>query len=375
MTNIAEKITELAGTINGFREDHATRIGEIEKRWARMPEGANDNNAAGISLGEIVANAPELKDFSSAFRGKAVIKLTDQNAAITSGNSTVGTGRSPGNSLVPTQRVADIVTPYERQLTIRDLLSQGRTTSGTIEWPMETGYTNNAAPVAEGATKPYSDLTFDLRSANVVTIAHMFKISRQMMDDVPAMAAYLERRGVSGLKRVEESQILNGSGTGQNLKGIIPQATVFAPTWGAQDEMPLDRVLQAISQAEDSDIPVTGVVLNKRDWRRIMGSKDANGNYIAWNANDPAGGPVRLVRPGLWDIDVVPTNAITAGKMLVGAFKEGAQIFDRLDVEVLLSTENSDDFERNLCSVRIEERLALATYRPDAFIYGDLYAA
>lgn len=375
MTNIAEKITELAGTINGFREDHATRIGEIEKRFARMPEGANDNNASGVSLGEIVANASELKDFSSAFRGKAVIKLTDQNAAITSGNSTVGTGRSPGTSLVPTQRVADIVTPYERQLTIRDLLSQGRTTSGTIEWPMETGFTNNAAPVAEGATKPYSDLTFDLRSANVVTIAHIFKISRQMMDDVPAMAAYIERRGVSGLKRVEESQILNGSGTGQNLKGIIPQAAAFEPTWASQDEMPLDRVLQAISQAEDADMPVTGVVLNKRDWRRIMGSKDANGNYIAWNANDPQGGPIRLVRPGMWDIDVVPTNAITAGKMLVGAFKEGAQIFDRLDVEVLLSTENADDFERNLCSVRIEERLALATYRPDAFIYGDLYAA
>lgn len=375
MTNIAEKITELAGTINGFREDHATRIGEIEKRFARMREPANDNEASGVSLGDIVANAPELKDFTSSFRGKAVIKLTDQNAAITSGNSTVGTGRSPGNSLVPTQRVADIVTPYERQLTIRDLLSQGRTTSGTIEWPMETGFTNNAAPVAEGATKPYSDLTFDLRSANVVTIAHMFKISRQMMDDVPAMAAYIERRGVSGLKRVEEGQILNGSGTGQNLKGIIPQAAAFEPTWASQDEMPLDRVLQAISQAEDADMPVTGVVLNKRDWRRIMGSKDANGNYIAWNANDPQGGPIRLVRPGMWDIDVVPTNAITAGKMLVGAFKEGAQIFDRLDVEVLLSSENSDDFERNLCTVRIEERLALATYRPDAFIYGDLYAA
>jgi HK97 family phage major capsid protein len=375
LTNIAEKITELAGTINGFREDHATRIGEIEKRFARMPEGANDNYAADPTLGELVANAPELKDFTSSFRGKAVIKLTDQNAAITSGNSTVGTGRSPGNSLVPTQRVADIVTPYERQLTIRDLLSQGRTTSGTIEWPVEISYSNNAAPVAEGATKPYSDLTFDLRSANVVTIAHMFKISRQMMDDVPAMAAYLERRGVSGLKRVEESQILNGSGTGQNLKGIIPQATVFAPTWQSTDETPIDRVLQAISQAEDADLPVTGVVISKRDWRRILGAKDAGGNYIIGNPQNPSGGPVRLVRPGLWDLDVVASNAITPGKMLVGAFKEGATIFDRLDVEVLLSSENADDFERNLCSVRIEERLALATYRPDAFIYGDLYAA
>lgn len=375
MTNLAESIREVGDKFNETAADLGTRLGDLEKRFARMPDHDNDNVAAGQSLGEIVANSPELKGVSSSFRGKAVVKILDENAAITSGNSTVGTGRSPGTSLVPAHRVADIVTPYDRQMTVRDLLSQGRTTSNAIEWPVETGYTNNAAPVAETTAKPYSDLTFDLKSAPVVTIAHLFKISRQMMDDVPAMAAYIERRGVYGLKRVEENQILNGSGTGQNLKGIVPQATAFAPTWSSQDELPLDRVLQAISQAEDADIPVTGIVLSKRDWRRILGAKDANGNYIAWNSMNPTGGPVRLVRPGLWDLDLVPSNAITAGKMLVGAFKDGAQIFDRLDVEVLISTENADDFEKNMATVRIEERLALATYRPEAFIYGDLYAA
>ncbi|MCZ7451312.1 phage major capsid protein [Agrobacterium rhizogenes] len=373
--NIATKIEQLGSAFNTATTDLSERISGLEKSFARMGDHANDNRAPTESLGDIIANSEELKSVNSSFRGKATIKILGENAAITSGNTTVGTGRSPGTSLVPGHRIPDIVTPYQRQMTVRDLLGQARTTSNAIEWPVETGFTNNAAPVAEGAAKPYSDLTFDLKSAPVVTIAHLFKVSRQIMDDAPALAAYIERRGVYGLQTVEENQLLNGSGTGQNLKGIIPQATAFAPTWTSTSETPIDRVLQAISQAEDAELPVTGVVINKRDWRRILGTKDAGGNYIVGNPQNPNGGPVRIVRPGLWDLDLVPSNVITPGKMLVGAFKEGATVFDRMDVEVLISSENADDFEKNLLTVRIEERLALATFRPEAFIYGNLYAA
>lgn len=373
--NVATKIEQLGSAFNTATTDLSERISGLEKSFARMDGHANDNFAPTRSLGDIIANSDELKSVNSSFRGKATIKILGENAAITSGNTTVGAGRSPGTSLVPSHRVPDIVAPYQRQMTVRDLLGQARTTSNAIEWPVETGFTNNAAPVAEGAAKPYSDLTFDLKSAPVVTIAHLFKVSRQIMDDAPALAAYIERRGVYGLQIVEENQLLNGTGVGMNLKGIIPQATAFDPAWSSQDETPIDRVLQAISQAEDAELPVTGVVISKRDWRRILGTKDAGGNYIVGNPQNPNGGPVRISRPGLWDLDLVPSNVITPGKMLVGAFKEGATIFDRMDVEVLISGENADDFEKNLLSVRIESRLALATFRPEAFIYGDLYGA
>lgn len=35
-----------------------------------------------------------------------------------------------------------------------------------------------------------------------------------------------------------------------------------------------------------------------------------------------------------------------------------------------ISTENADDFEKNMISIRCEERLALAVKRPEAFVYG-----
>jgi len=366
MSEILRKLDELNSNVNNNIAELGARVGDMEKRLARLPDDGGD--ASTVSFGRSVAMSPDVRAITSANRASAIVKLSGESAAITSANASVGAGRSQGTSLVPGHRIPEILTPYQRSLTIRDLIPQARTTSNTIEWPRETGFTNNAAPVAEGAAKPYSDLTFDMTSAPVRTIAHLFKASRQILDDADALAAYIERRGVYGLKFVEENQLLNGNGTGQNLHGVIPQATAFVAPFTAADDTPIDRLNQAAAQAEIANVPVSGIVLNPLDWRKIIGLKDAGSNYISPDA------PFAQTAHRLWNLPVVATQAIPAGKFLVGAFNDGAQIFDRLDVEVLVSTENADDFEKNLVSIRIEERLALAVYRPEAFIFGDLEA-
>ena len=37
---------------------------------------------------------------------------------------------------------------------------------------------------------------------------------------------------------------------------------------------------------------------------------------------------------------------------------------------MVISTENADDFEKNMISIRCEERVALAVKRPEAFVTG-----
>ena len=66
---------------------------------------------------------------------------------------------------------------------------------------------------------------------------------------------------------------------------------------------------------------------------------------------------------------------MTAGDFLVGAFKMGATVYDRMAVEVLISTENVDDFEKNLATMRAEERVAIAVKRPQAFTKGTFTTA
>ncbi|EJN04481.1 phage major capsid protein [Phyllobacterium sp. YR531] len=364
MTQLATQIGEIATAIESFKSEYNSRLFGLEQRAAREKDMSGED--VGTSLGELVANHDEIKNITSSFRGKSLIQL--ERAALTSANTTVGAGRSAGTSLVQADRRPGIVAPPERRFTIRDLIPSTSTTSNSIEYPKETGFTNNAAPVAEGAQKPYSDITFDLVTSPVRTLAHLFKASRQIMDDTPALAGYINTRGQYGLKLVEETQLLNGNNTGQNLNGIIPQASAYETSRTASGDTELDILLHAISQAEEAELPASGIVLSVRDWRRILGIKDLGGNYLS-------DGPFGTTAPRIWDLPVIPSMAMPVGNFLLGGFETGAEIFDRLEIEFLISSENSDDFEKNLITARIEERLALAVYRPEAFVKGSLVVA
>lgn len=343
--------------------DVTTRLSDMEKRAARERDGGYPDEK---SLGDIVVEAAGAQSFDSSYRG--MIKVKADRAAITSANTTVGAGRSQGTSLVPGARVPGIFGLPERQLTIRDLVMPGQTSSSSIEYVKETGFTNNAAPVAETTAKPYSDLTFDMTSSPVRVLAHLFKASRQILDDAPALRSYIDGRARYGLRFVEENQLLNGSGTGQNLHGLVPQATAFNPAFAAADETAIDRLRLAVLQVVLAEYPATAFVLNPIDWAKIELTKDAGGNYIIGN-------PQGSLTPTLWNLPVVSTQAMAAGEFLTGAFSFAAQIFDRMDIEVLLSSENVDDFEKNLFTIRAEERLAFAVYRPESFVTGDVEGA
>ncbi|MDK1339225.1 phage major capsid protein, partial [Cronobacter sakazakii] len=167
-----------------------------------------------------------------------------------------------------------------------------------------------------------------------------------------------------GLKYVEEQEILFGDGTGAHLKGIVPQASAFSAAFEVEKQNGIDVLRLAMLQAQLARFPASGHVLHFIDWAKIELTKDSLGRYILAN-------PAALSGPTLWGLPVVATEtAAFQGKFLTGAFNAAAQLFDREDANVVISTENADDFEKNMISIRCEERLALAVKRPEAFIYG-----
>ncbi|WP_032618456.1 phage major capsid protein, partial [Pseudomonas tremae] len=87
-----------------------------------------------------------------------------------------------------------------------------------------------------------------------------------------------------------------------------------------------------------AEFPSDGIVLNPTDWALIELIKDSQGRYLI-------GQPQEGTAARLWNRPVVATQAMKQNDFLVGAFKLGAQIFDRMEVEVLISTENDKDFE------------------------------
>jgi HK97 family phage major capsid protein len=341
----------------------SARVTEIEQKVARR-QGDNQP-AQQKTLGQIVVESESVKALLERKNGQArtTIELKD----IMTGSGLYGPTNSIANSLIVPTR-ADLVTVPTRPLFVRDLLTPGTTTSNAIEYPVETSdpYATAATVVSEGAKKPQSqNVSFDLRSTPVRTIAHYMKASRQIMDDVSMLQSYIDGRLRFGLGFVEEQELLYGDGSGQHLHGIIPQATAYAPAFAPTNPTAIDALRLAALQATLALYPATGYVMHPTDWARIELTKDTQGRYIV-------GDPQSQMAKRLWTLPVVDTQAMAVGHFLTGAFKLGAQIFDRLTAEVLISTETEDDFIRNMITIRGEERLALACYRPQAFTYGAL---
>lgn len=335
------------------------RLLELEQKMVRR--GPDDNERI-KSIGEQFTDGDDYKDLAAKGRGTARMRM---KAVTNVTSATTGTG-GVGVAIEPT-RVPGIISGPDRPMTIRDLLMPGRTSSNAIEFVQESGFQNMAAPVAEGADKPQSDLSFELKTTAVRTIAHWIRASKQVLADIPLLQSYIDGRLRYGLQYVEEQQILAGDGTGQNLLGLIPQATAFDDDLREAGDTKIKTLRRAILQVRLAEYRASGIVLNPIDWADIELETDSNGRYI-W-VNVVEGG-----QPRMWRLPVVDTTAIPQGTFLVGAFDMAAQVFDREDAAVEVSTEDGDNFRKNMVTIRGEERLALAVYRPESFVYGEFAA-
>ncbi len=270
-----------------------------------------------------------------------------------------------GGLLAGTQTIGGIFTDPEQDMTLRQLLRAKPTTSNAIEYIVETGFTNASAIAPEKSLKAQSDLTFDIETASVKTIAHWIPATRQIINDAPQLRSYVDNRLTYGLELTEQSQILYGNGVGDNMQGIMTN-----PNIQNQGQRPtnatsmIDWIRSAITKAILGGYPATGIVLHPSDWETIELSKGTDGHYLWVNVSN--GGEARL-----WRVPVVQSTALVPSEFLVGAFGLAGQLWDREQANVRISEHHSDYFARNMLAILAEERLALTVYRPEAFVKGD----
>ena len=329
---------------------------EMEQRLAT--QGAEQKGV--MSPGEKFVDDEAFKSFASQTRprGRVVVEVKDISSLTTDAAGSAG-------ALLQADRLGMQVELPQRRLTVRSLLASGQTSAAQIEYDQEKLFTNNAAPVAEGALKPQSELQFEDKTASVRTIAHWMRANLQIMADAPALRSIIDQRLRYGLSAVEEAQLLNGSGTGQNITGLVTAATAYAAAGSLVATTQIDIIRLMILQTMLAEYPASGIVMNPIDMAAIELSKDTTGRYIIGN-------PQGTIQKNLWGLPVVETQAMGVDKALVGAFNMAAQIFDRQDATIYVSTEDQDNFVKNKVTIRAEERLALVIWRPQALVYGDL---
>lgn len=353
---LATTAKELADQAIIGMNEAKSRLDEMDQKMARRGQ----QGEAIMSPGERFVEDEGFKAFAGQTRprGRHIVEVKDISSLTTDAAGSVG-------GMVQSQRLSGVLALPQRRMTVRALLAQGNTNSSSIEYDREKTFTNSAAPVAEGATKPQSEIQTEDATATVRTIAHWMRASVQILADAPALRSMIDQRLRYGLAYVEETQLLTGSGSGQNLPGLVTNATAYSAPGSLSASSQVDVVRLMILQVALAELPPNGIVMNPIDMAAIEMSKDSAGGYLI---GDPQG----TIQKRLWGLPVVETQAMTVDKALVGAFDLAAQIFDRQDATVEVSTEDQDNFVKNKVTIRAEQRLALAIYRPTAIVYGDL---
>ena len=281
-----------------------------------------------------------------------------------------------GLTLVP--YIDDIVNLTRQPLTIRNLLTVIPISTDSVKYPVQTTRTNNAATVAEGASKPYSTYAWTSGTATVEVIAHLAKLTNQAIADVPRLVGEIEDEMRFGLALEEERQILMGRGATVNeLDGLWRNATEYLTPSGADATLlltPVDRLRMALLQLQLAYATPNGIVLNPVDianielLRRDTGTSGGALNTGGYIFGNPSGNG----QPSsLWGVSLVSSPALAHGNFLAGAFDIAARLYQREGVEVLISTENADDFEKNLATMRCELREGLAVRRTWALVKGN----
>lgn len=351
---VKQTVDELLTKQTELKAEFRAELDEIIQKMARRGAGEQEQN---LTPGQKFTN-------SEAFqKAKQEGRLNRKGANLVVEMKQVTTADSSGGQLLTPNILPGIVEIPQRRMTIRQLVAPGRTDKPSIQYFRELLFTNNAAPVAEGTRKPESDITFEDAMARVIKIAHFIKATTEAMDDIPALQSIIDQRLRYGLQYAEEQQLLNGSGVGNNLLGLYTQATPYVAPFVLDGETALDRLRLAMLQGELALLPATGHVMNPQSWARIELQKDANGQYIIGN-------PQGSIQPTLWGLPVVTSMAMAANTFMTGNFRDAAQIFDREQANVAISTENEADFVENKITILAEERLALVVTRPQAIIKG-----
>jgi len=269
--------------------------------------------------------------------------------------------------LTSIEKLPGIVDLGVRPLMVKDLIAPGATGSTTVRYIREKSFTNYATTIGEGAAKPQALFEYEEKDAPVRKIAAYTKVTDELFADYLAIASYINQRLPYMVERTEEDQILNGDGTGTNLVGIMQTSGIQTQAKGADSDA--DAIYKAMTKIRSiAFFEPDGIVINPNDFQILRLLKDSAGQYLGGGPFTGAYGNSPLVAfDSIWGKPCAITTAIAAGTALVGAFRLGAQYFMRQGLTVDMTNSDQDDFIKNLMTIRCEERLALAVYRPLAF--------
>lgn len=350
--NALAEIEGIDRQMDGMKQtdDLLTQIGQLNAKSSVQHVGGSDAIHA-KSVGEYYVKSMQ----TAGFDVKSAIAHGYEVECKANTDTNVEGAPSAGYTPYLTQTDTEPARPYQRPLVVADLFSTGAITGTVLQYPVFDELEGNAKMVEEIGAAPqvhWKDPTW--KQDKIGKVASFFGISEDMMDDLSWVIGEINDAAQYDLKLQEETQLLSGDGTENNLTGLFNRGI---QTMDKDELSDADRLSKAALQiTTTTNFQADAYVMNPLDFWKLTIAKDANGNYL--NLTDGA---------KLWNIPTVATAAITEGTALVGAFKS-AKVLRKGGLVVKMTDSDTDDFLHFKQKCRVSERLGLQVKYPKAFV-------
>ncbi|OOW01353.1 phage capsid protein [Pseudomonas sp. MF6396] len=348
-------------TIQGLKD----RLQDLEQKSARRgaPSGYGGGDDAIVKMADAFTKSGQFEALKSG--SPTTGRVTVENVAIKS-LTNAGQGVAGSTSYSATaQRQPGLYNDPRRDLSLLDYLPSLPASSATFEYMQIKDYTNNATEQEEeGQQKAQTSIDAELETANIATVAHWTRASKQVLDDTPALGQQIGNLLNYGLLEKLESRLIAGPGGKGKIKGLIGYAVPHVVVGTLK---PVDAIGQAVTAMKTSGWQARLIIMNPDDWFSISSERDADGQYVLGSPRDPA-------PPVLWGVPVITSGSMPAGTVLLLDTTQVAML-DREQPTLMLSREDGNNFTSNLVTLLAELRAGLAVFSTGAVRSVDISEA
>jgi HK97 family phage major capsid protein len=221
--------------------------------------------------------------------------------------------------------------PFMRDLF--QVVPMGENTQGTARWFEQTAVTNNASNVAEAtASATASNLTWAEYTITGKRIADWVKIGLDQIKDVDFVQGEVQNLVNRNMRLKENDQLINGTGNGNEIKGILAYATEFDATGISIPGANLIDLVGKIKTQIDTDMLGAAMpnywAANREDVDSVRYAKDKDNAYLFQNW------ALGLGQVAVGGMDLVENPLVTQNTLVAGDFSMGTiYVWDDLVIE------------------------------------------
>lgn len=365
VSNVKSKVSEAMknlGSIKGLDKDIKSAMAEAFKGAdeKKASFSADEEGKKSISAEDVMKG---LKSVKGSGVGSTFSFSADSVKTLSELNSLTG-------NVILEDRKTDIVRENVRPIFLEQIVNVSSTGSDKISYVEATDQSGKPATTAELAKFPEEDFEFNTFQAPVKKISVMHKASNEILEDAPQLVSKVREWLNEDMNIEAENKMLFGTGASGEFTGIFSIAPTFAAgnftnTVLKANEFDVLRVaIQQIVNASKSRYMPNAILMNPEDVAKMDLIKNSQESYVLPPFITADKTTVRGVR-------IIENPAIPAGEFLVGDFNK-ANLANRRGLSMQVATENVDDFEKDMISIRLSRRFAFYVRNNDigAFVKG-----